>query len=231
MNGKALVLLSGGLDSATVLHIALEKGFAVSAISFRYGQRHCHELNAAAAVVERAGVEDHRVIVLDPALFAGSSLTDGGRVPRNRSSGEISSEIPSTYVPARNTVFLSMALARAEVIGSDAIFIGVNSLDYSGYPDCRPEYIEAFQRLADLATKRSVHGNPVRVEAPLLHMTKSEIIAEGMKLGVDYSITSSCYSPDSTGRACGECDACTLRLRGFREAGFNDPAPYQDGGK
>ena len=229
MNGRALVLLSGGLDSATALHIALERGFTVSAVSFRYGQRHGHELKAAEAVARRAGIRDHRIIVLDPALFSGSSLTDGGPVPMNRSSEAISSKIPSTYVPARNTVFLAMSLARAEVVGAGAVFIGVNALDYSGYPDCRPEYIEAFQKLADLATRRSVQGNPVRIEAPLLHMTKAEIIIEGMKLGVDYSITSSCYSPDSKGRACGECDACTLRLRGFREAGFQDPARYRDG--
>lgn len=227
--GKAVVLLSGGLDSATVLHIARRKGYRLHALSFGYGQKHSPELRAASLVAGEAGVDDHLTAYLDPRLFSGSSLTGNGPVPQGRDEESISCGIPSTYVPARNTVFLSLALAYAESIGSRDVFIGVNSLDYSGYPDCRPEYIRAFQAMADLATREAVEGNPIAVRAPLLKMTKAEIITLGTKLGVDYSITLSCYRPDVSGRPCGECDACTLRLRGFRQAGLEDPAVYSGG--
>ncbi|MBN2608881.1 MAG: 7-cyano-7-deazaguanine synthase QueC [Candidatus Fermentibacteraceae bacterium] len=226
---RAVVLLSGGLDSSTVLYIAMDLGFKVHALSFRYGQKHTHELRAASMVAERAGVEEHLTAFLDPRLFRGSSLTGGGEVPDGRESPVGSGPIPSTYVPARNTVFLAMALAYAETIGSRDVFIGVNALDYSGYPDCRPEFIEAFQHMADLATRSAVEGGPIRIHAPLLSMTKAEIISRGLELGVDYSITHSCYSPDEAGRPCGMCDACVLRLRGFREAEVDDPASYSRG--
>jgi len=226
---KAVVLLSGGLDSATVLHIAREQGFRVHALSFGYGQRHSPELRAAALLAEEAGVDDHLTAFLDPRLFSGSSLTGNGPVPSGRDPDTQSEGIPSTYVPARNTVFLSLAMAYAESIGSHDVFIGVNSLDYSGYPDCRPEYIRAFQAMADLATREALEGKTIRVRAPLLEMSKAEIIALGSKLGVDYSMTLSCYRPDGSGRPCGECDACLLRLRGFRQAGLEDPAVYSGG--
>ncbi|MFO8184365.1 MAG: 7-cyano-7-deazaguanine synthase QueC [Candidatus Aegiribacteria sp.] len=222
----AVVLLSGGLDSATVLYMALKAGFAVDALSFSYGQKHTPELEAARRTAGRAGVRNHIEIQLDPVLFRGSSLTGTGEVPDGSSHGRSDTAIPSTYVPARNTVFLSMALAYAESTGSRDIFIGVNALDYSGYPDCRPEYVSAFQRLADLATRAAVEGRPVKVHAPLLNMTKAQIVKRGMELGVDYSLTHSCYSPDDRGRPCGRCDACLLRLGGFREVGLEDPAVY-----
>lgn len=222
----AVVLLSGGLDSATVLYMALKAGFEIDAISFSYGQTHAPELEAARRTAERAGVRNHIEIPLDPVLFRGSSLTGAGEVPAGSSTGRSHTAIPSTYVPARNTVFLSMALAYAESVGSRDVFIGVNALDYSGYPDCRPEYIRAFQRLADLATRTALEGRPVMVHAPLLDMTKAQIVKRGMELGVDYSLTHSCYNPDERGRPCGKCDACLLRLRGFRENGLEDPAVY-----
>ncbi len=225
-NGRAVVLLSGGLDSATALYIALDAGFRVHALSFGYGQVSLPELRAAALVAERAGVEDHVVSELDPRLFSGSSLTGRGKVPDGDPGGD-SGGIPSTYVPARNTVFLAMALALAESIGSRDVFIGVNSVDYSGYPDCRPEFLEAFRRLAELATREGVEGRPIRIRAPLLDMSKGEIIRKGLALGVDYSLTLSCYRPDDKGRHCGSCDSCILRLGGFREAGVPDPAPYR----
>ncbi len=221
------MLLSGGLDSATTLYIAREESFIIHAVSFRYGQQHSRELESASLIAKAARITDHVTILLDTRLFGGSALTGPDAVPENRSPDDMSAIIPSTYVPARNTVFLAMALAYAEVIGSRDIFIGVNAMDYSGYPDCRPQFIEAFQRLAEVATKEAVEGNPARIHAPLLKMTKAEIIRRGLELGVDYSLTHSCYSPDTEGRSCGRCDACVLRLRGFRENGIQDPVTYQ----
>jgi len=214
------------LDSTTVLYIAREEGFRTYALSFQYGQQHTRELESAKVIAENAGVPSHIIISLDARLFEGSALTGHSIVPENRAPDEMTGKIPSTYVPARNTVFLSMALAYSEVIGSHDIFIGINSLDYSGYPDCRPEYVDAFQKLADLATREAVEGNPTRIQAPLLNMTKAEIISKGLELGVDYSLTHSCYNPDRMGRACGRCDACILRLQGFRQNGMEDPALY-----
>jgi 7-cyano-7-deazaguanine synthase len=225
---RAVVLLSGGLDSATTLAIAASRGFEPFALSFRYGQRHEVELQAARRVAERAGVREHVVIDVDLRKFGGSALTDDIDVPKARSLNEIGHGIPVTYVPARNTIFLSFALAWAEVLGSGDVFIGVNALDYSGYPDCRPEYIEAFERMANLATKAGVEGRQnVRIHTPLIELTKAEIIRTGLKLNVDYALTLSCYDPTSSGEACGECDACLLRLKGFRENKIEDPAPYQ----
>ena len=226
LDRKAVVLLSGGLDSATTLYIAREDGFTVHAISFRYGQQHAQELDSASAVAEAAGVIDHVTISLDARLFKGSALTGPAAVPENRSPDEMAGIIPPTYVPARNTVFLAMALAYAEVIGACDIFIGVNALDYSGYPDCRPEFVAAWNRLAELATKEAVEGNPVKIHAPLLNLTKAEIIRRGLELGMDYSLTHSCYNPDTEGRSCGRCDACILRLKGFSENGIQDPVTY-----
>ena len=224
---KAVVLLSGGLDSATTLYVAGEKGFSIHAMSFRYGQQHAQELESATMLARAAGVADHTIISLDARLFEGSALTGSAALPENRSPDEMAELIPPTYVPARNTVFLAIALSYAEVIGARDIFIGVNAMDYSGYPDCRPEFITAFQRLADVATKEAVEGNPARIHAPLLNMTKAEIIRRGLELGIDYSLTHSCYNPDTDGRSCGRCDACILRLKGFRENGIQDPATYQ----
>ena len=229
LDRNAVVLLSGGLDSATTLYIARKEGFKIHAVSFRYGQQHTQELKSASAVAKAAGAADHLVVQLDARLFEGSALTGHTAVPENRSSDEMPDMIPPTYVPARNTVFLAMALAYAEVIGAGDIFIGVNAVDYSGYPDCRPEFIAAFQRLAELATKEAVEGRPARIHAPLLNMTKADIIQRGLELGVDYSITHSCYNPGTEGRSCGRCDACILRLSGFAENGMNDPAAYQPG--
>ena len=227
LDRKAVVLLSGGLDSATALYIAAEEGFTIHAVSFRYGQQHTLELESASAVAKAAGVADHVIISIDTRLFEGSALTGSAPVPENRSPDEMADMIPATYVPARNTVFLAMALAYAEVIGARDIFIGVNSMDYSGYPDCRPEFISAFQSLAELATKEAVEGNPARIHAPLLNLTKAGIIRRGLDLGIDYSLTHSCYNPDTEGRACGRCDACILRLKGFSGNGIQDPAAYQ----
>jgi 7-cyano-7-deazaguanine synthase len=223
----AVVLLSGGLDSATTLAIAREEGFAPCAMSFRYGQRHGTELDAAREVAARLGAARHQIVEIDLRTFGGSALTADIAVPKGRSDEELGRGIPVTYVPARNTIFLSYALAWAEVLGSQDLFIGVNALDYSGYPDCRPEFIAAFERLANLATRAGVDGRPFRVHAPLIGLTKREIIARGLALGVDYSITRSCYDPSPAGEACGDCDSCQLRLRGFRENGLADPAPYQ----
>ena len=223
---RAVVLLSGGLDSATTLAVARVEGFAIYAMSFSYGQQHSRELEAAADIARILGTEDHITVSLDPRLFEGSALTGTGNVPVNSAIIGNPEEIPPTYVPARNTIFLSMALGWAEVIDSGHIYIGVNALDYSGYPDCRPEYISAFQKLADLATKTAVEGYPTKIHTPLLNMTKAEIIRLGLELGVDYSLTVSCYNPDREGRACGRCDACFLRLKGFRENGLKDPAAY-----
>ncbi len=224
----AVVLLSGGLDSATVLAIAQRDGYEVSALSFRYGQRHAIELDAASHVAKRFGVRRHQLIDIDLRAFGGSALTADIPVPKDRSEEEIGGVIPITYVPARNTIFLSFALAFAEVVGARDIFIGVNALDYSGYPDCRPEFVNAFERLANVATKAAMEsGGGFRVHAPLLHLRKSEIIALGLSLGVDYSITSSCYDPSPEGEACGRCDACLLRLKGFAEVGVADPIRYR----
>ncbi len=228
MKKIGIVLLSGGLDSATTLAIAQDAGYDVRALSFRYGQRHEAELDAARRVAKRFGVEQHVFAQIDLRMFGGSALTSDIAVPKNRELAEMSSGIPVTYVPARNTVFLSFALAWAEVLGSSDIFIGVNALDYSGYPDCRPEYIEAYEHMANLATRAGVESSTrVRIHAPLITMTKAEIIQRGLSLGVDYSLTCTCYDPSHIGEACGHCDACLLRLKGFAEAGLRDPAPYQ----
>lgn len=221
----AVVLLSGGLDSATVAAIARQQGFSLHALSFDYGQRHRIELQCARRLAEAFGAQ-YSVIAFDLRQFGGSALTAEIDVPKDRPEQEMSSGIPVTYVPARNTIFLSFALGLAEVIGSADIFIGVNALDYSGYPDCRPEFIEAFQNLANLATKAGIEGHPFKIHAPLVHMTKAEIIATGAKLGVDYSLTSSCYDPSPEGLACGHCDSCQLRRKGFSEAGIADPTRY-----
>ena len=223
---NAVLLLSGGLDSTTLLALATRNGFAVHAMSFRYGQRHEHELTAARASAAKYGVARHVVVEIDLRVFGGSALTADIAVPKDRDASEMSTGVPITYVPARNTIFLSYALAWAEVLGARDIFIGVNALDYSGYPDCRPEYIAEFEKLANLATRAGVEGSAVKIRAPLLHLTKREIIELGTSLGVDYALTTSCYDPDESGAACGHCDACQLRLRGFAEGGRADPARY-----
>jgi 7-cyano-7-deazaguanine synthase len=225
---KAVVLLSGGLDSATVLAIARSQGYEPYALSFSYGQRHVWELEAAAKVAASVGAADHKVALIDLRVFGGSALTADIAVPKGRGVEEMGHGIPITYVPARNTIFLSFALAWAEVLGSSDIFIGVNALDYSGYPDCRPEYIEAFEKMANLATKAGVEGHQsLKIHTPLIAMTKAEIIARGMELGVDYGLTSSCYDPSATGQPCGQCDSCLLRQKGFRENGRVDPLKYR----
>src|SRR5215216_3633338 len=224
---KAVVLLSGGLDSATTLAVALAEGFAIYALSFRYGQRHSVELESARRIASSFDVKKHLVVDIDLRAIGGSALTDEIEVPKERSSDEMSGAIPVTYVPARNTIFLAFALAWAEVIAAHDIFIGVNALDYSGYPDCRPEYIEAFERMASLATRAGVEGHGrLKIHTPLVRMTKAEIIETGLGLGVDYSLTHSCYDPLPGGQACGKCDSCILRLKGFREAGARDPISY-----
>jgi 7-cyano-7-deazaguanine synthase len=220
---KAVVLVSGGLDSATVLAMARAQGYACYALSFDYGQRHNAELEAAGRVARAGGAVEHRIVRLDLSAIGGSALTDEAiAVPETPEAG-----IPVTYVPARNTVFLSVALGWAEVLDAHDIFIGVNAVDYSGYPDCRPAFVEAFERLANLATKAGVEGDGFRVQAPLIEMTKAEIIRRGVELGVDYAQTVTCYQADAEGRACGRCDACRLRAQGFAEAGMSDPTPYQ----
>jgi 7-cyano-7-deazaguanine synthase len=224
--GKAVVLLSGGLDSTTVLSIARDRGFTPYAMSFRYGQRHECEIAAAREIALRAGAADHVVVDIDLRVFGGSALTADLPVPKGRSQEDIGSGVPITYVPARNTIFLSYALAYAEVLGAADLFIGINALDYSGYPDCRPEYLEAFQRLADLATRAGVEGARLTIHAPLLHMSKAEIIRTGLALGVDYGLTRSCYDPSEDGVSCGRCDACLLRVAGFAANGLRDPIPY-----
>ena len=225
----AVVLLSGGLDSATVLAIARQDGYLPYALSFSYGQRHGWELQAARRVASTLGAQQHRIANIDLRAFGGSALTADIEVPKGRGAEEMEHGIPVTYVPARNTIFLSFALAWAEVLGASDIFIGVNALDYSGYPDCRTEYIEAYERMANLATRAGVEGAlPLRIHAPLINMTKAQIIARGLELGVDYSLTSSCYDPSPDGLPCGECDSCFLRQKGFRENGMRDPLPYPD---
>jgi 7-cyano-7-deazaguanine synthase len=224
---RAVVLVSGGLDSATTLAIAKREGFELYALSFRYGQRHAVELAAAGEVCRRTGVTEHAIVDIDLRFFGGSALTDDLPVPKGRSAGEIAQGIPITYVPARNTIFLSYALAWAEVLGAADIFLGVNALDYSGYPDCRREYLAAFEQMANLATRASIEGRTrFRVRAPLVLLSKREIIATGLGLGVDYAVTRSCYDPSPDGAACGQCDSCQIRLNGFRENGIEDPAPY-----
>lgn len=224
---KAVVLLSGGLDSATAMAIAKSQTFRLFALSFNYGQRHSVELQSAALVAKLLAVREHLIVNVDLQAIGGSSLTGSSEVPKDRSLEEISAGIPITYVPARNTIFLSFALAWAEVLGAQDIFIGVNALDYSGYPDCRPEYIEAFEKMANLATKAGVEGRlRLKIHTPLIAMTKAEIIKTGLDLGVDYSLTHSCYDPTPEGLACGKCDSCRLRLKGFAEAGIRDPLSY-----
>ncbi len=222
---SAVVLLSGGLDSATALAIAHADGYVPYALSFRYGQRHSIELEAAKRVADALGVARHVVADIDLRVFGGSALTDEISVPHHKSVEELTDDIPVTYVPARNTIFLSYALAWAEVLESSDVFIGVNALDYSGYPDCRPEYIRAYEQMANLATKAGVEGRQhLRIHTPLIELTKAQIIQRGLELGVDYSLTHSCYDPDPDGRACGTCDSCLLRRRGFAEVGLVDPA-------
>lgn len=225
MARKAVVLLSGGLDSATCLAIARGQGFETYALSFDYGQRHHFELQAARQVAASLGVVAHQVVTFDLRAFGGSALTSAIEVPKGRSPEEMSRDIPVTYVPARNTIFLSFALAWAEVLDSSDIFIGVNALDYSGYPDCRPEYIRAYQNMANVATKAGVEGRQkLEIHTPLISMTKAEIIRAGLRLGVDYGLTRSCYDPSAQGYPCRECDSCLLRAKGFAEAGAHDPA-------
>jgi len=223
----AVVLLSGGLDSTTILALAASKGFTCHALTFRYGQRHAHELEAALRVAQWADVASHKIISFDLGAIGGSSLTTDAPIPKDRAPETLGHDIPSTYVPARNTIFLSFALAYAEVIGTGDIFIGVNAVDFSGYPDCRPEYIAAFEKMAMLATRAGSEGQRLRIHTPLIDLSKAEIIRIGLELGVDYAMTTSCYDPDAENRACGRCDACALRLQGFSQAGIIDPALYQ----
>jgi 7-cyano-7-deazaguanine synthase len=224
----AVVLLSGGLDSATTSAIARQEGFELYALSVDYGQRHRFELEAARRVAGSLGIRRHVVLAVDLSLFGGSALTAPIAVPKDRTLERMEEEIPVTYVPARNTIFLALALGYAEAVGAADLFIGVNAVDYSGYPDCRPEFVTAFERLANLATKAGVEGRlRFQVHTPLIRMTKAEIIRRGTQLGVDYSLTHTCYDPDPTGLSCGRCDACLLRRRGFAEAGLTDPLPYQ----
>jgi 7-cyano-7-deazaguanine synthase len=223
MSKKAVVLVSGGLDSATTLALAKQQGFVCYAMSFDYGQRHACELASAKQVAQHIGVEAHKTIHLDLTQIGGSALTDQSiAVPNQPTTG-----IPVTYVPARNTIFLAIALGWAEVLGAQDLFIGVNAVDYSGYPDCRPEFIQAFETMANLATKKAVEGGRFTVHTPLIHLSKGDIIRMGVKLGVDYGLTVSCYDPDDNGLACGRCDSCRIRAQGFREAGIADPTRYQ----
>lgn len=222
----AVVLLSGGLDSTTTLAIAKRDGFTPHAMTFRYGQRHAQEVDAARRIAGAAGVARHVVVDIDLRVFGGSALTSDIAVPKDRTSMD-AGDVPITYVPARNTIFLSYALAWAEVLDARDIFVGVNAVDYSGYPDCRPEYIAAFERMANLATRSGIEGRAVRIRAPLIQLTKAQIIALGTSLEVDYALTTSCYDPDDDGTACGHCDACRLRLKGFADAGLPDPVRYR----
>ena len=223
----AVVLLSGGMDSTTTAAVALRDGFDVHALSVRYGQRHAVELDAASRVAARLGIRRHVIIDLDLRAFGGSALTADVPVPKDTPLNEIGSRIPSTYVPARNTIFLSLALAWAETLAARDIFIGANALDYSGYPDCRPEFLDAYARMAELATRAGVEGGRLRIHAPLLRLSKADIVTLGTSLGIDYGLTSTCYDPAVDGAACGRCEACLLRLKGFEEAGITDPARYQ----
>jgi 7-cyano-7-deazaguanine synthase len=224
MTKKAVLLLSGGLDSATTFALAREQGFEVYALSFRYGQRHAVELLSAKKVAAMLGARQHKIADIDLRLFGGSALTDDIAVPKDRSDAEIGGGVPITYVPARNTIFLSFALAWAEVLGSYDIFIGVNALDYSGYPDCRPEFIEAFEKTANLATAYGVEAKQhIRIHTPIIRLSKADIIREGIRLGLHYSVTISCYDPSPEGKPCGQCDSCILRAKGFAEVGMEDP--------
>lgn len=223
---KAVVLLSGGLDSTTTLAIARSQGFACFALTFQYGQRHAVEIDAARLIAGRLGVERHIVLPMDLRQFGGSALTSDLAVPKDRPLDEMTHGIPVTYVPARNTIFLAFALAWAETLHANDIFLGVNALDYSGYPDCRPEFIAAFERLANLATKAGVEGQKFTIHTPLIQMTKADIVRRGLELGLDFALTTSCYDPTPDGKACGHCDACLLRLKGFAEAGVADPRGY-----
>jgi 7-cyano-7-deazaguanine synthase len=223
---RGVVLLSGGLDSTTVLAIAQAEGYEVHAISFRYGQRHQIELACAQQIAQRAGATSHVIVDIDLSQFGGSALTTSLPVPKHDSADDIGTHIPTTYVPARNTVFLSLALAYAETLGSTDIFLGVNALDYSGYPDCRPEFIRCFEELANLGTKAGVSGERIRIHTPLIDLTKAQIITWGRQLGIDYALTTSCYDPSADGAACGRCDACLLRLRGFAQNELIDPGRY-----
>jgi 7-cyano-7-deazaguanine synthase len=226
---KAVVLLSGGIDSTTTLAVAKKMGFTIYALSFRYGQRHQIELEAAVSIAHDFSVAKHLIVDIDLRLISGSALTGDVAVPKSRSVEQMGKDIPVTYVPARNTIFLSYALAWAEVIGSFDIFIGVNALDYSGYPDCRPEYIAAYEKMANLATKAGVEVNhKLKIHTPLIEMSKADIIRQGIELGVDYSLTHSCYDPSTEGLACGKCDSCLLRLKGFKEAGIADSIKYKN---
>jgi 7-cyano-7-deazaguanine synthase len=225
---RAVVLLSGGLDSATTLAIARSEGYTAYALSFRYGQRHQLELQAAANVARQLGAAGHVITDIDLRQFGGSALTADIAVPKDRSHEDMATGIPITYVPARNTIFLAFALAYAEVLEAADVFIGVNAIDYSGYPDCRPEYIAAFERMANLATRAGVEGHTrLKIHTPLIDLTKAQIIRRGLELGVDYALTRSCYDPDAQGRSCGRCDSCQIRLKGFAAAGAADPIPYQ----
>lgn len=229
---NAVVLLSGGMDSAVTAAVAREQGFRIHALSFRYGQRHAVELEAARRVAAAVGVVRHAILEIDLRAFGGSALTAEIDVPKDRPLEAIGAGVPTTYVPARNTIFLSFALGWAETLGAFDLFIGVNALDYSGYPDCRPEYLAAFQRLADLATRAGIEGaGRFIVHAPLLMLSKGDIVARGRELGIDFGVTLSCYDPAPDGAACGHCDACVLRLKGFREQGLDDPARYQAGAR
>lgn len=227
---KAVILSSGGIDSTTVMAIAKSEGYRLYSLSFRYGQRHSVELESAERVARALGVEKHLIVDIDLGKIGGSALTDTMEVPKNERAEDIpANEIPVTYVPARNTIFLSYALAWAEVLGADVIFIGVTAVDYSGYPDCRPEYIEAYEAMANLATRAGVTGQTrLRIRTPLIRLSKADIIREGIRLGVDYALTLSCYDPDSQGRSCGHCDSCLHRKKGFAEAGIPDPTIYRD---
>ncbi|MCP4348152.1 MAG: 7-cyano-7-deazaguanine synthase QueC [Desulfobacterales bacterium] len=226
---KAVVLSSGGLDSTTVMAISKQAGYEIYCLSFDYGQRHSFELNAAKKIADITGAAKHLIISVDLRIIGGSALTDNTDVPKGRDEQDMADEIPVTYVPARNTIFLSYALAWAEVIRSSDIFIGINAVDYSGYPDCRPEYLESFEHMANLATKAGVEGiTKIKIHAPLMTMSKAQIIKKGVELGVDYSLTHSCYDPDVNGLACGECDSCLLRKKGFKEAGIADPTKYKE---
>lgn len=226
---KAVVLLSGGIDSTTALAMAQAEGYEMYGLSFLYGQRHGLEVEAAKRIGRAAKLADHRFAEIDLSIFGGSALTSDMAVPKGRSLEEMTRQVPITYVPARNTIFLSYALAFAESIGAHDIFIGVNAIDYSGYPDCRPEFIRAFEAMANLGTKAGIEGHGIKIRTPLIEMSKAEIIRAGMALGVDYSHTTSCYDPDDEGLACGACDSCLIRKKGFEEAGLPDPSGYQQG--